>query len=168
MDCSTPGLPVHHHLPELAQTHVYRVGDAIQPSHLSCGTQAQLPHGMWDLSSQTRVQTCVPCLGRQILNHWTTREVPWIEFLIWREDLFFLLSRSGRKSDRRRRRTEERRLRFVLISSDQSQRSSRTQRAPLVPRPGEDPFRTTWGINSLWRNATDANQEKPEEAKMKR
>ena len=33
MDCSTPGLPVHHQLPEITQTHVYRVGDAIQPSH---------------------------------------------------------------------------------------------------------------------------------------
>ena len=33
MDCSTPGLPVHHHLPEPAQTHAHRVGDAIQPSH---------------------------------------------------------------------------------------------------------------------------------------
>ena len=33
-DCSTPGLPVHHQLPELAQTHVHRVGDAIQPSIL--------------------------------------------------------------------------------------------------------------------------------------
>ena len=33
MDCSTPGLPVHHQLLELAQTHVHRVGDAIQPSH---------------------------------------------------------------------------------------------------------------------------------------
>ena len=33
MDCSTPGLPVHHHLPELAQTHVHWVGDSIQPSH---------------------------------------------------------------------------------------------------------------------------------------
>ena len=33
MDCSTPGLPVHHHLPELTQTHVHWVGDAIQPSH---------------------------------------------------------------------------------------------------------------------------------------
>ena len=29
MDCSTPGLPVHHQLPELAQTHVHRVSDAI-------------------------------------------------------------------------------------------------------------------------------------------
>ena len=33
MDCSTPGLSVHHQLPELAQTHVHGVGDAIQPSH---------------------------------------------------------------------------------------------------------------------------------------
>ena len=34
MDCSTPGLPVHHQLSlELAQTHVHRVGDAIQQSH---------------------------------------------------------------------------------------------------------------------------------------
>ena len=33
MDCSMPGLPVHHQLPELAQTHVHQVGDAIQPSH---------------------------------------------------------------------------------------------------------------------------------------
>ena len=33
MDWSTPGLPVHHQLPEVTQTHVYRVGDAIQPSH---------------------------------------------------------------------------------------------------------------------------------------
>ena len=33
MDCSTPGFPVHHQLPEFAQTHVHWVGDAIQPSH---------------------------------------------------------------------------------------------------------------------------------------
>ena len=33
MDCSTPGLSVHHQLPEFTQTHVHRVGDAIQPSH---------------------------------------------------------------------------------------------------------------------------------------
>ena len=37
---------------------------------LSCST------GMWDLSSLTRDQTHFPCLGRQILNHWTTRRVP--------------------------------------------------------------------------------------------
>ena len=33
MDSSTPGLPVHHQLPELTQTHVYWHGDAIQPPH---------------------------------------------------------------------------------------------------------------------------------------
>ena len=33
MNCSTPGLPVHHQLPEFTQTLVHRVGDAIQPSH---------------------------------------------------------------------------------------------------------------------------------------
>ena len=33
MDCSTPGFPVQHQLPELTQTHVHWVGDAIQPSH---------------------------------------------------------------------------------------------------------------------------------------
>ena len=33
MNCSTPGHPVHHQLPEFTQTHVHRVGDAIQPSH---------------------------------------------------------------------------------------------------------------------------------------
>ena len=31
MNCSTPGLPVHHQLPEFTQTHVHRVGD--EPSH---------------------------------------------------------------------------------------------------------------------------------------
>ena len=33
MNCSTPGLPVHHQLPEFTQTHLHRFGDAIQPSH---------------------------------------------------------------------------------------------------------------------------------------
>ena len=36
MDCSTPGFPVHHQLPEFTQTHVHWVSDAIQPSHPLC------------------------------------------------------------------------------------------------------------------------------------
>ena len=32
MNCSMPGFPVHHQLPELAQTHIHQVGDAIQPT----------------------------------------------------------------------------------------------------------------------------------------
>ena len=38
------------------------------------------PRSMWDLSSQTRDETCLPCIGRWILNHWTTREVPALTF----------------------------------------------------------------------------------------
>ena len=41
MDCSTPGLPVHHHLPELAQIHFHWVGDVIQPS---CPLLSPSPH----------------------------------------------------------------------------------------------------------------------------
>ena len=33
INCSTPGLPVYHQLPEFTQTHIHWVGDAIQPSH---------------------------------------------------------------------------------------------------------------------------------------
>ena len=44
MDCSMPGLPVHHQLPELAQTHVHRVGDAIQPSHLLSSLSPSAPN----------------------------------------------------------------------------------------------------------------------------
>ena len=37
---------------------------------------AQLLHGIWNLSSLTEDQTHIPCIAGQILNHWTTREVP--------------------------------------------------------------------------------------------
>ena len=52
MNLSTPGLPVHHQLPEFTQTHVHRVSHAIQPSHPlsspsppapSCITYCQIP-----------------------------------------------------------------------------------------------------------------------------
>ena len=33
LDCSTPGFPVPHHLPEFAQVHVHCISDAVQPSH---------------------------------------------------------------------------------------------------------------------------------------
>ena len=34
VDCSTPGFPVHHQPPELAQSRVHRIGNAIHPSHV--------------------------------------------------------------------------------------------------------------------------------------
>ena len=42
----------------------------------SWGAWAQFPQSIWAFSSPTRHQTCVPCIGRQLLNHQATREVP--------------------------------------------------------------------------------------------
>ena len=44
MNRSTPGLPVHHQLPEFTQTHVHRVCDAIQPSHLLLSPSPPAPN----------------------------------------------------------------------------------------------------------------------------
>ena len=41
----------------------------------SCSMQAQLPLGMWDLSSLSKDQTHIHCTAKWIFNHWTTREV---------------------------------------------------------------------------------------------
>ena len=43
VNCSTPGLPVHHQLLEFIQTHVHRVGDAIQASHALSATSPPAP-----------------------------------------------------------------------------------------------------------------------------
>ena len=51
MNRSTPGLPVHHQLPEFTQTHVRQVGDAIQPSHPLLSPSPPAPNPMelnWD------------------------------------------------------------------------------------------------------------------------
>ena len=57
--------------------------DSLDEAHKvsSCTTKASLPCCMWDLSSPTRDQTQVPCIARQILNHWVIREVPHIHIL---------------------------------------------------------------------------------------
>ena len=44
MNCSTPGLPVHHQLLEFTQTHVHRVSDATQPSHPLSSPSPPVPH----------------------------------------------------------------------------------------------------------------------------
>ena len=44
MNCSTPGLPVHHQLLEFTQTHVHRVSDAIQPSHPQSSASPPAPN----------------------------------------------------------------------------------------------------------------------------
>ena len=47
MNCSTPGLPVHHQLPESTQTHVHWVGDAIQPSNPLSSPSPPAPNLSW-------------------------------------------------------------------------------------------------------------------------
>ena len=44
MNCSTPGLPVPHQLPEFTQTHVHRVSDAIEPSHPLLSPSSSAPN----------------------------------------------------------------------------------------------------------------------------
>ena len=55
MNCSTPGIPVHHQLPEITQTHVHRVSDAIQPSHplSSPSSPAPIPPSIRVFSSES-------------------------------------------------------------------------------------------------------------------
>ena len=58
MNHSTPGLPVHHQLPEFTQTHVHRVSDAIQPSHplLSPSTPAPIPPSIRVFSNESTLR----------------------------------------------------------------------------------------------------------------
>ena len=61
-DCSMPGFPVVHHLPEFAQTHIHWVGDAIQPSHLLLTTSSPAfsPFQYQGLSSESALFTRWP------------------------------------------------------------------------------------------------------------
>ena len=58
MNRSTPGLPVHHQLPEFTQTHVHRVGDVIQPSHplLSPSPPAPIPPSIRVFSTESALR----------------------------------------------------------------------------------------------------------------
>jgi len=60
MNHSKPGLPVHHQLPEFTQTHVHRVGDAIQPSHPLSSSSPPAPN-----SSQHQVFSNESTLSRR-------------------------------------------------------------------------------------------------------
>jgi len=57
MNCSMPGLPVHHQLLEFTQTHVHQVGDAIQPSHLlSSPSPAAIPPSIRVFSNESTLR----------------------------------------------------------------------------------------------------------------
>ena len=64
MTCSTPGLPVHHQLPEFTQTHVHWVNDAIQPSHpLSSPSPPALNPSIRVFSSESALCIRWPSIG---------------------------------------------------------------------------------------------------------
>ena len=67
MDYSTPGFPVCHQHPELAQTHVHRVSDAIQPSHLLLSPLPFLP----SIFLSIRVFSSESVLCIRWLKHWS-------------------------------------------------------------------------------------------------
>ena len=62
MNCRTPGLPVHHQLPEFTQTQVHRVSDAIQPSHplASPSPPALIPPSIRVFSNESALRTRWP------------------------------------------------------------------------------------------------------------
>ena len=59
MNHSTPGLPVHHHLPEFTQTHIHRVRDAIQPSHSRLSPSPPAPNSSQHQSLFQWVNSCM-------------------------------------------------------------------------------------------------------------
>ena len=70
MNCSKPGLPVHHQLPEFTETHVHGVSDAIQPSHPLSSPSPLAPN-----PSQHQSALC----GTQILTVLEVRSSKWTQ-----------------------------------------------------------------------------------------
>ena len=98
MDCSTQGFPVHHQLPELAQTHVHRVGDIIQPTQ----NLSSMTPPAFGLSQQQGLFQWVSSL-HQVANvlelhllNWTGLSTPqnmWVLFFFLPFWILFLRSR---------------------------------------------------------------------------
>ena len=80
MDCSTQGLPVHHQLPEVVQTHVHRVIDAIQPSHpvmpFSSCLQSFPASGSFPMCQFF-------ASGGQSIGHWASASVLLMNIQVW-------------------------------------------------------------------------------------
>ena len=108
MNRSTPGLPVHHHLPEFTQTHVHRVSDAIQPSHPLSSPSLPAP-----IPPSIRVFSNESTLGMRWPKYWSfsfsiipSKEIPglisfkmdWLDLLAVQGTLKSLLQHHGPKA----------------------------------------------------------------------
>ena len=78
MNRSTPGLPVHHQLPEFTQTHVHRVSDAIQPSHplLAPSPPAPTPPSIRVFSNESTLHMRWPKYWSFSFNIILSKEIP--------------------------------------------------------------------------------------------
>ena len=95
MNRSTPGLPVHHQLPEFTQTHVHRVCDAIQPSHplSSPSAPAPIPPSIRVFSTESALHSRWPkCWSFSFSN---SRSSEYSGLISFRIDWFDLLAVQG-------------------------------------------------------------------------
>ena len=87
MNCSTPGLPVHHQLPEFTQTHVRRVSDAIQPAHplLSLLLLPPIPPSIRVFSNESALCTRWPKYWSFSFSIIPSKEIPGLIFfrMVW-------------------------------------------------------------------------------------
>ena len=106
MDCSMPGLPVHHQLPEFTQTHVHWVSDAIQPSHsLSSPSAFNLSQhqGLFQvISASHQVAKVLDFQLQHQSFQWTFRlislRIDWLDLLAVQGTLKNLLQHHGSKT----------------------------------------------------------------------
>ena len=115
MNCSTPGLPVHYQLLEFTQTHVYRVSDAIQPSHplLFPSPPAPIPPSIRVFSNESTLRMRWPKYCFSII---PSKEIPGL--ISFRMDWLDLLTVQGTlKSFLHRHSSKASILRRLQISS---------------------------------------------------
>ena len=95
MNCSTPGLPVHHQLLEFTQTHVHRVSDAIQPSHplLSPSSPAPIPPSIRVFSNESTLRMRWPKCWSFSFSIIPSKEIPGL--ISFRMDWLDLLAVQG-------------------------------------------------------------------------
>ena len=124
MNCRTPGLPIHHQLPELAQTHVHRVGDAIQPSHfLLFPSPGDVPNPGIELRSPTLEVDSLPAelLGCSLEGLMLKLKLQYFGHLMRRADSSEKTLMLGKIEGRRRRGQERmRRLDGITDSMEMS------------------------------------------------
>ena len=108
MNCSMPGLPVHHQLPEFTQTHVHQVNDAIQPSHPLSSSSPSAPNPsqhqsfpMGQLFTWGGQSTGVSALASFLpkgIPGWISFRMDWLELLAVQGTLKSLLQHHSSKA----------------------------------------------------------------------